>query len=619
MALTQTEINEVMRQLQPIIAKALNESTSIAQAQANIQQGVTQYIGARYVPLFADPIEWDSTRAYEPLTIVLYQGNSFTTRQYTPAGIDINNDAFWAETGNYNAQIEQYRQEVLRFDARITTAQDTADAAKVSAATATTSATKAQDTADAAKDAVSVLQKHTTLSDYVEPEYVGDFVAYNGKFFGEVENVPYIGQGFCLGPNNALTFALRNDDDTSAKVATASVDDNTYNIGSATHANWGHANCLAYNPVTGHYYVYTGSELNKVVVTDANFSTIKSLTPPEPTYGNIAYDKQSGKVWYVTYNGTIYELVGEQNFTNTGVSFPQLFDQAKHIGQGMACYNGIAVFPCSSNESYKPTGFIVGDITTGEILKRVSMPAVNQVVGYYGEIEDCDFTDTGVLYFNTIKNHATDKASTYSYVSYAFTCNLFTGTLSQTPMQLAKEFFLEKTYSGFYSDGSQSHPYKDVAEWCLAMQTMPTPAKITRIGFASNDPVVFDGIVFIDVPQIYNVWFNPRNNVTLNGCLSVRCGAMLNIINRCIISECKDAPFNYLVRCTNSNLRSGTIALTTKSANSKITSAMLLQNAVQVNMSNLLLNGEATTPKTEYPSGFGYTIGAPLAGKYVAQ
>lgn len=115
MALTQTEINEVMSQLQPIIAKALNESTSIQQAQANIQQGVTQYVGARYVPLFADPIEWDSTRAYEPLTIVLHEGNSYTTRQYTPAGIDIANEAFWAETGNYNAQVEQYRQEVARY------------------------------------------------------------------------------------------------------------------------------------------------------------------------------------------------------------------------------------------------------------------------------------------------------------------------------------------------------------------------------------------------------------------------------------------------------------------------------------------------------------------------
>lgn len=71
--------------------------------------GVTQYIGARYVPLFADPIEWDINTAYEPLTIVLYQGNSYTSRQSVPKGIDITNGDFWALTGNYNAQIEQYR------------------------------------------------------------------------------------------------------------------------------------------------------------------------------------------------------------------------------------------------------------------------------------------------------------------------------------------------------------------------------------------------------------------------------------------------------------------------------------------------------------------------------
>lgn len=72
---------------------------------------VRQYIGARYVPLFADPIEWVNTRVYEPLTIVLHAGNSYTSRQYVPTGIDINNTDYWANTGNYNAQIEQYRNE----------------------------------------------------------------------------------------------------------------------------------------------------------------------------------------------------------------------------------------------------------------------------------------------------------------------------------------------------------------------------------------------------------------------------------------------------------------------------------------------------------------------------
>jgi hypothetical protein len=85
----------------------------------NMTGTVREYVGARYVPLFADPIQWDNTKEYEPLTIVLYNGNSFTSRQFVPVGIDINNDDFWAETGNYNAQIEQYRQEVLGFDNRI--------------------------------------------------------------------------------------------------------------------------------------------------------------------------------------------------------------------------------------------------------------------------------------------------------------------------------------------------------------------------------------------------------------------------------------------------------------------------------------------------------------------
>lgn len=84
---------------------------------------VRQYVGARYVPLFGrkdeESIEWDNTKPYEPLTIVLYQGDSFTSRQYVPAGIDITNQEFWALTGNYNAQIEAYREEVLTYDARI--------------------------------------------------------------------------------------------------------------------------------------------------------------------------------------------------------------------------------------------------------------------------------------------------------------------------------------------------------------------------------------------------------------------------------------------------------------------------------------------------------------------
>ncbi len=111
---------ETMQIIERCVARAVANATSLKGAADEIAKGVTQYVGARYVPLFAEPLEWDKTRTYEPLTIVLHHGASYTSRQYVPVGVEIDNDSFWALTGNYNAQVEQYRQEVKSFDGRIT-------------------------------------------------------------------------------------------------------------------------------------------------------------------------------------------------------------------------------------------------------------------------------------------------------------------------------------------------------------------------------------------------------------------------------------------------------------------------------------------------------------------
>lgn len=72
---------------------------------------VRQYIGARYVPLYIGA--WDKTLAYEPLSVVSYQGNSYTSRQAVPPNVEITDTRFWLISAEYNAQVEQYRQEVL--------------------------------------------------------------------------------------------------------------------------------------------------------------------------------------------------------------------------------------------------------------------------------------------------------------------------------------------------------------------------------------------------------------------------------------------------------------------------------------------------------------------------
>ena len=71
-----------------------------------------QYVGARYVPKFADPAEWDNIRQYEALTIVTHLGNSFTSKKPVPAGVDISNTEYWVNTGNYNEQVANYKKEV---------------------------------------------------------------------------------------------------------------------------------------------------------------------------------------------------------------------------------------------------------------------------------------------------------------------------------------------------------------------------------------------------------------------------------------------------------------------------------------------------------------------------
>ena len=79
----------------------------------------SQYIGSRYVPIFADPIEWDNHRSYESLTIVTHDGESYTSKCNVGPGVDITNSRYWAKTGAYNAQVEQYKNEVKDLSSQV--------------------------------------------------------------------------------------------------------------------------------------------------------------------------------------------------------------------------------------------------------------------------------------------------------------------------------------------------------------------------------------------------------------------------------------------------------------------------------------------------------------------
>ena len=86
---------------------------------------VTQYIGARYVPLFYtasdNSNDWEAGVLYEPLTIVMYLNQSYTSKKQVPASVGnpADNPEYWILTGGYNAQVAQLAQDVQDLDDRL--------------------------------------------------------------------------------------------------------------------------------------------------------------------------------------------------------------------------------------------------------------------------------------------------------------------------------------------------------------------------------------------------------------------------------------------------------------------------------------------------------------------
>lgn len=86
-----------------------------------------QYVGARYVPKFYEnsqnPLscEWEANVNYEALTVVVYMSDTYTSKKRVPltVGNPRDNGEYWALTGEFNAQLEQYREEVLAVEAEV--------------------------------------------------------------------------------------------------------------------------------------------------------------------------------------------------------------------------------------------------------------------------------------------------------------------------------------------------------------------------------------------------------------------------------------------------------------------------------------------------------------------
>lgn len=116
-----------------------------------------EYVGARYVPVFADPTQWDITLKYEPLTVVTDNGASYVSRRYVPEGIQLTDTDYWILWADYNAQLQQLIEDVNTYNGRIEDLEEALPVASFDDVNTVEAAISAIDTrTDALEDALPI-------------------------------------------------------------------------------------------------------------------------------------------------------------------------------------------------------------------------------------------------------------------------------------------------------------------------------------------------------------------------------------------------------------------------------------------------------------------------------
>ena len=295
---------------------------------------VREYIGARYVPLLAQPTEWNKETAYEPLTIVLYQGNSYTSRQAVPIGVEITNEDYWALTGNYNAQIEQYRRETKKA------ADDAAEAKRTSILNSnaikeeTTRATQAETAIAAAvktnKTAVNL--KELLGENITDAEKFNNAIKNGGRFY--IPAGIYEMNGTIVVPSNIEMFG---DGDATVFKTASSVGDAYHSLCTDNAVDFGARE--GRNTATGDYPLwskYCDHKVTNVYLHDfkINGNQANRYTGTRPTWEN----PETGGTVELEY-GTGIELQYCENVVLERITVINAIQHCINVRGGANSYN----------------------------------------------------------------------------------------------------------------------------------------------------------------------------------------------------------------------------------------------------------------------------------------
>lgn len=89
----------------------------MAEINTNAVKANNIYVGERYVPIYAGA--WNSTQAYESLSIVTNDNDTYISNRPVPAGTELTNTAYWAKMFGGNQQLENVLEQVNGFQGQL--------------------------------------------------------------------------------------------------------------------------------------------------------------------------------------------------------------------------------------------------------------------------------------------------------------------------------------------------------------------------------------------------------------------------------------------------------------------------------------------------------------------
>lgn len=359
-----------------------------------------QYIGARYVPIIDG--EWDNSKAYDPLVIVTHEGNSYTSRTYVPVGIDISNTIYWTLTGNYNAQVEAYRQEV-----------------------------------EALSDDVSsfIIDFNKKVSE------VNKRIPCHLLLDGNFDMTYNLNGAAYVGFNKIVAyFAKTNVDDDTGKLRCFNL--STHSMEWEHDIEAYHGNSIVYRAIDNCLYICgciaspDRSPINKIIVVSmAAPSVIKEVIDAPVTIGSIAYDSVSD-TFYGSGNvaNTLYKFDGlfESVAETITVDYDQFDDNEIYFDRLSLIHDGVIYGYCYTMPN-NPTRYngIVGYTPEGEFVYSAEVPSIIHGFRGIGEIENIiyDFDNDRFIIGSSNSWSGVDGKSIVSF----FESGMFKNVIEVTP------------------------------------------------------------------------------------------------------------------------------------------------------------------------------------------